>query len=178
MKKFFVLSVALGLMGCAGAEITTPPVNVVPKDSSAAVGLDVYGKARAAGNPVPRFRGQKTVQIRTRGQGENGSTELSGVPCTLDSGVYTASFTTPANVVVPDYGPNSPALFVRCQTETQSGSSTVNAVNVTAQQRQQNAAGTGVLGAIIVGAVNAAVTDPEKDDFAYPNFTVTLKKKD
>ena len=178
MKRLLMGLPLLTLMACAGAEITTPPVNIVPKDPRAAVGLDVYGRARAAGNPVPRFRGQDTVQVRTWGQGEKGRSELSGVPCILDSGVYTAKFSTPANVVVPDYGPNSPALFVRCETETQSGSATVNTVNVTNQQRQAGAAGTGVLGAIIIGAVAAAQTNPDKDDFDYPMITVNLKKKD
>ena len=177
MKRLMILAPFISLMACANAEISTPPVTVVPKDRAAAVGIDVYGRARAAGNPVPRFRGQETVQIRTWGNGEQGRTELTGVPCLIDSGTYAANFTTPANVIVPDYGPNSPALFVRCETETQSGSITVNVYNATNQQRQQSAAGAGVLGAMIIGAVAAANTDNETDDFTYPALTVNLKKK-
>lgn len=173
MKKFMMLLGTLGLLGCATAEIKTPPVQIVPNDRAGAVGVDVYARARSRGNPVPRFRGQETVQVRTWHKGS----ELSGVPCTLDSGVYKASFRSPANIVVPDYGPNSPAVFVRCESSTASGSVTVNAFNQTLQQRQNQAVGTGVRGAIIIGAVAASKTDSAKDDFAYPAITVTLKDK-
>ncbi len=177
MKNYVWVVCILGLSACSSAEITTPPIVIKPNTPRNAVGVDVYAQQRAQGNPVPRFRGQETVQIRTRGKGEKGQTELTGVPCTLDSGVYKASFNTPANVVVPDYGPNSPALFVRCETGDQSGSATVNAYNFTSAQRHQSAAGTGVLGAIIIGAVAAASTDNEKDEFKYPPITVTLKSQ-
>lgn len=177
MKKSVAVIAVLAISGCETAEITTPPVTVIPNSPSTSVGIDVYAKARARGNPVPRFRGQDTVTVRTWGKGENGRTEFSGVPCSLDSGLYKAKFQSPANIVVPNYGPKSPALFIRCQTETQSGSVTVNVVNFTSQQRQAGAAGTGVLGAIVVGAINAAVTDPEKDEFKYHPITVNLKDK-
>ena len=91
--------------------------------------------------------------------------------------MYTAAFTTPANLIVPDYGPNSPAIFVRCTHEDQSGSATINAFNATTQQRMSNAAAGGLLGVIIVGAVTAAKVDNEKDEFKYPALTVQLKKK-
>lgn len=164
------------LSGCETAEITAPPVPVTPKNAANAVGIDVYGKNRARGQTVPRFRGQEIVQVRTRGKGEGGSfTELSGVSCILDSGIYSAKFLTPANVVVPDYGPSSPAIFVRCVNGQQSGSTTVNAYNATNAQRQSSAYGTGVLGAIVIGAVAAANRDDEKDDFKYPLINILLK---
>jgi hypothetical protein len=97
------------------------------------------------------------------------------VQCLVDSGVYKATILTPANLITPNYGPNSPALFVRCTTKTQSGSVTVNAVNLTAQQRNASAAGTGLLGAIIIGAVNEANRDNLNDDFGYNPITVPLR---
>ena len=177
MKRTLSLLSFLALLGCAGAEISTPPVTVTPKDPRGAVGVDVYAKARAQGNPVPRFRGQETVQIRSFGTTDKGRSELSGVPCTAETGLYKASFVTPANLIVPDYGPDSPALFVRCVTEGKSGSVTVNAINATAQQRQNAAIGTGILGAIIIGAVAAANNNPETDDFKYPPIVVNLKEQ-
>lgn len=166
----------IALAGCETAEITTPPISVRPTNPSAAVGIDVYAQARARGNPVPRFRGQETIEIRTQGKTSESFGEISGLPCSLDSGLYTASFTTPANINVPDYGPNSPAIFVRCtHPDGRSGSTTVNSYNFTAQQRSNAAIGTGVLGAIVIGAVNAASTDNETDEFKYPNITVQIK---
>lgn len=174
----FTLLAGLLLTACTQAEITTPPVLVVPKIAANAVGLDVYAGPRQRGNPVPAFRGQETVPVRTFGVASDDTRkELSGVPCTLDAGVYSASFNTPANLIVPDYGPNSPAIFVRCTHEDQSGSTTVSAFNATTQQRMNGAAGGGILGVIIVGAVTAANVDNEKDEFKYPPVVVQLKQK-
>ena len=52
---------------------------------------------------------------------------------------------------------------------------TVNAVNVTAQQRQNAAIGTGLIGAIVIGAVAAAKNDPANDEFAYPNISIQMR---
>lgn len=176
MKARLLFLGMIALAGCETAEITTPPISVQPKTPSQAVGIDVYARARAQGNPVPRFRGQETVQVRTQGKTSNGFGEITGIECLLDSGLYSARFQTPANINVPDYGPNSPALFVRCtHPDGRSGSATVNIYNFTSQQRSAAAVGTGVLGAIVIGAVNAASTDNETDEFKYPNITVQLK---
>ena len=164
------------LIGCEQAEITQPPILVIPKDQNQSVGIDVYARNRASGNPVPRFRGQETVQIRTFGNRDgSGFAEITGVGCIVDSGLYEASFTTPANIGVPDYGPDSPSIFVRCEAAPLSGSVTVDAFNLTSSQRQGNAIGTGLLGAIIIGAVTAANVNPEQDEYAYPAITVQLR---
>lgn len=177
LTKFIICATSL-LVACAPAEITSPPVTITPKHKANAVGLDVYAGPRRRGNPVPKFRGQETFAVRSSGIADDGQRkELSGVPCTLDAGVYTASFVTPANIIVPDYGPNSPALFIRCASENQSGSSTVNAFNATTQQRMSGASAGGLLGVIIVGAVTAARIDDEKDQFKYPTTTVLLRPK-
>lgn len=177
ITKFLSLGALAGLLlGCAQAEITQPQITVTPNVAANAVGIDVYARQRSRGNPVPAFRGQNTVQIRTIGQlADGGRGEISGVPCLLDSGVHKATFTTPANLIVPDYGPNSPALFVRCTTDTASGSVTSSVVNMTAQQRNASAAGTGLLGAIIIGAVNEANRDNLNDDFGYNPIMVQLR---
>ena len=177
VKKFAALGLLVAtLVGCTQAEITQPPITVTPNVARDAVGIDVYARPRAGGNPVLAFRGQNTVQIRTNGQlNDGGFGEISGVSCILDSGVYKATFTTPANLIVPDYGPNSPAVFVRCTTDTTSGSVTAGVVNMTAQQRNASAAGTGLLGAIIIGAVNEANRDNLNDDFGYNPVTVQLR---
>lgn len=176
-RRLLVLGLTLPLLACEGAEITTPPVMITAKNPAGAVGIDVYARARARGNPVPRFRGQDTLNIRTRGKtADGGFAEITGISCTLNAGLYTAKFQTPANVVVPDYGPNSPALFTRCvHPDGRSGSATVNAYNFTAQQRNAGAAGGGILGAIIIGAVAAAPIDPERDEFRYPPISIRLK---
>ena len=170
MKKFAAIFMTAGLLAsCTQMDITQPPITVTPTDARAAVGIDVYGKSRAAGNPVPRFRGQETVQVRTNGSREGeGFGEISGATCNLDSGLYKAAFVTPANIVVPDYGPDSPAIFVTCTApDGRTKSVTMQAVNQTMQARNGSAAGAGLLGALIIGAVNEARRDNETDDFGY-----------
>ncbi|MEO7380397.1 MAG: hypothetical protein ABIV25_01515 [Paracoccaceae bacterium] len=167
---------AISVSACTPMEVTTPPVMITPKIAANASGIDVYARDRARGNPVPRFRGQKTVQIRTFGQGSDGSYgELSGVPCKIDAGVYTAAVYTPANLIVPDYGPSSPVVFVRCILDSRSGSATVSAYNATNAQRQASGDGLGLLGAIIIGAVAANQRDDNVDDFQYPLISIQLK---
>lgn len=164
------------LAACEQAQITTPPILVAAKVPGAAVGLDVYARDRAAGSPVPRFRGQDTVPVRAYGNlNGDGIAEITGARCTVDSGLYSATLQTPANVAVPDYGPDSPAIFVRCEAQALSGSATVDAYNLTAQQRSSGAAGTGLLGAIIIGAVAAANVDPSQDEYTYPPIGVQLR---
>ncbi|MBB3992624.1 hypothetical protein GGR95_000243 [Sulfitobacter undariae] len=66
---------------------------------------------------------------------------------------------------------------VGCTLDGQSGSTTVTAFNATTQQRMNGAAGGGILGVIVVGAITAANVDNEKDEFKYPPVTVQMKKK-
>ena len=177
MKKIMGICGALVVLAaCKTVDITQPPIAVTPNNTRTAVGIDVYGKARAAGNPVPRFRAQKTVPIRTNGSREDESFgEIAGSTCKIVSGLCKASIVTPANIVVPDYGPNSPALFVSCTApDGRTKTATVNAVNLPSQQRDASAAGTGLLGAIIIGAVNEARRDNEKDDFGYNPITLVF----
>ena len=124
---------------------------------------------------MPAFRGQETLPIHSSGIGSDGQRkEISGVLCTLDAGVYSANFNTPANLIVPDYGPNSPAIFIRCAHKDQSSSITANA---STQQSMSNAAAGGIISVIVLGAATAAKVDDEKDEFKYPAVTVQMRKQ-
>lgn len=163
------------LIACETIEISQPPIPVTPTDRAASIGLDVYGRARARGQSVPRFRGQDIVEVRTFGnRNGDGYGEMGGASCTLDSGLYRAAFLSPANITLPDYGPNSPAIFVQCTLGEKTTSVTVNAVNMTSQARAQSAAGAGLLGALVIGAVNEAKRDNETDDFGYNPIRINL----
>lgn len=178
MKRIVsMVCVAALAAGCTVMDITQPPIPVTAKDTRGAIGLDVYGRARAAGNPVPRFRGQEILTVRTSGPREGqGHGEIPGSTCNLDAGVYSASFQTPANIIVPDYGPDSPAIYIACTApDGRPKSATINAVNLTSQQRNASAAGTGLLGALVIGAVNEARRDNETDDFGYNPITLMFQ---
>lgn len=167
---------ALTLAACAGPAIETPPIAVTPTSQASALGLDVYGRDRQRGATVPRFRGQSTVEVRAFGKLEGQRYgELPGSTCNLDSGVYTASFQSPANIVVPNYGPNSPAIFVRCSAGNISGSTTARVQNLTSNQRMNNAGAGGLLGVVIVAAIDAAARDEENDTFGYSMIRVEME---
>ena len=176
MYRTLMSAAALLLMaGCATVDISQPPLAVTPIDGAGAVGIDVYARERARGAAVPVFRGQKTVEVRTFGnRAGSGYGEIAAASCTLDSGLYRAAFMTPVNIVVPDYGPNSPAIFVQCTHDGKRASVTVNAVNLTMQARSASAAGTGVLGAIVIGAVNESRRNNDTDDFGYNPIRVNF----
>lgn len=172
MKKLYSTAVVLALLAsCSTVDIDKPPIMITPNNSADSVGIDVYARQRARGNPVPSFRGQDTIQVRAFGNRSGGGYgEIQNAVCNLDSGLFTANFATPANIVVPDYGPNSPALFIRCEYEGRTKSVTVNSANKTAQERSSTAASSGLLGMLIIGAVNESVRNNETDDFGYGDF--------
>lgn len=165
--------VGILMTACTTVDITQPPIPVTPTNRAAAIGLDVYGRDRARGGSVPRFRGQEFIEIRTFGN-SNGYGEMPGADCTVDSGLYSAAFVSPANVVVPDYGPDSPSIFVQCTLDGKTSSVTANVVNLTNQQRSQSAAGAGLLGALVIGAINEAQRNNETDDFGYNPIRINL----
>lgn len=91
----------------------------------------------AAGQPIDRqvvvsgarfdnVRGEMATDVRTYITGEDGqSRELSGAACEVASSLYSTSLVTPARLVVPSFGPQSPELDVICAAGDASGSATV-----------------------------------------------------
>ncbi|WP_296424831.1 hypothetical protein [Yoonia sp.] len=178
MNNLFKIALTgLLLTACTTVDISQPPIAVTPTNRATAIGLDVYGRDRARGATVPRFRGQELFEVRTFGnRNGDGYGEMTGASCNLDSGLYQATFTTPANILVPDYGPDSPAIFIQCAIDGKTSSATVNAVNLTSQQRSQSAAGAGLLGALIIGAVNESKRNNETDDFGYNPIRINIDR--
>ena len=175
-NRMIIAAAALSLAACAAPAIQTPPIPVTPTSQANAIGLDVYGRDRQRGGAVPRFRGQSTVEVRAFGQLEGKRYgELPGSACDLDSGVYKATFNAPANIVVPNYGPNSPAIFVKCSAGDLSGSTTARVINMTSNERMNNAGAGGLLGVVIVAAIDAAARDDETDTFGYNNIRVEME---
>lgn len=178
MRWFVVCFAMLGAAGCAEVDVTTPPVLVTPTVAGAE-GIDIYAGARANGRSAPRFRGQETVTVRAVRRFAEGGAEVAGPRCTLDSGVFEARFTTPARVVVPDYGPDSPDLFVRCTAGDLSGTASAEVFNATVQARGRSSVGfstgTNRSSSIGVRLLFGPRVDPDRDDFEYPDMRVVLR---
>ena len=73
------LAVAIvALSACSSIDIRSAPISVVPTDATQAVGLDVFGVARANGMAVPSYQGTTAVEVRTF---HKAMKELAGARC-------------------------------------------------------------------------------------------------
>lgn len=174
MKRLAIAALALtALVGCEQADITTPPIAVTPKNPSTARGLDVYAGLRRPGAVVPNLRGQTSVEIRAFDRtGDGNSGELTGIPCTVDNNLYRANITTPATIVVPNYGPQSPNFQVSCRYGEREETVTAAIFNQTAANRQ--AAG-GAIGGFLGSLAASSVPDQESDVYTYQAVTVNYR---
>jgi hypothetical protein len=101
------MTLAAVLAGCTGtpAPYGVPSV-VVPQTPGVA---------------APAARGETALVGRAVSAGVAGE-ELLGAACVAESPYFSASFTTPARLLLPDYGPASPVVTVSCRAGNAAGS--------------------------------------------------------
>jgi len=158
MKK-----IALVVAGLAALSACAPstPQNLV----------DVEFTSRAAQNVV----GYNTVNIRTRLRGSgDGTSEITGVPCTLTGSGFRAAFQSSAAVNVPVYGRASRAIQVACTYEGETEMQTMPAVNLTEQEAVGNGASGGLIGVLVMAAAVSARTDRADDSYGYNEVRLTF----
>ena len=153
LKIIATLSIST-LMSCnLVAEIQTPPVEVTKTASFQSAGIVGFSDT--------------TVRARTVQEGRSG-TEMRNIPCELKSAGYFAKFTTPSIVNLPSYGEASPSIFVSCKYNGKVATKTVKVHNFSQQQRtnkaQSSAAGGGLLGVILISAIDAATNKARPGD--------------
>ena len=171
------MTLLLSACGVKYSEIETPPLNITPTNVATSKGLDIYAAARTEDDTaVPRFRGTALVEIRTNFKEKAAKTtkEFIGADCVLNGQEYTAEFKTPQHVLVPIYGEHSAPLFVKCNSDIGLGTQTSEIYNYTTAVRNQHAPSGGLLGVLIVTAINAAREDPESDQYKYQNIYIDL----
>lgn len=100
ISGFFILALA----GCASGLPLGPEVAVTGRQFTAAQGV---------ADTVAR-----TYMLDAAGQ----TVEVAGAVCTITTSLYEAKLTTPARLVVPNFGPQSPDLDVSCSALGKSGS--------------------------------------------------------
>ncbi len=164
-----------GLAGCATplevgriTEINAPP---------GSQGIDVYASRRIAGEKVPEFAGDQIVEVRTYARDDNGvREELAGASCALSARDFTANLTTPAKVRVPIYRAQSSPLSVRCEKAGfMPKLKDVGVFGETTATRLNNGASAGLIGFVVMAAVDAA-TDPATHDYKYPKIELELAR--
>jgi hypothetical protein len=98
---------ALALTGC----VVTP---------ASAPGLETVAVTPKPRVQAPLARGETALVVRAIPAGDPG-TELRGATCVADAPYFSASFTAPARLLIPDYGSAAPTVTVTCRAGNASG---------------------------------------------------------
>jgi len=176
MRKILAVALLLALAGCAKPLEVGSITEIKPPPGTQ--GVDVYAGRRAAGEKVPEFAGDQIIEVRTFAKtGEDlAGEEFPGAACKVTARDFSAEITTPAKVRVPIYRAQSSPLAVQC---TKDGYKPrmieVAAFNETKASRYTAAGGGGLVGFLVVTAVNAA-SDETTHDFKYPVAQVMMEK--
>lgn len=175
--RHFPLFFALVLLGgCATPLEVANVTDIRPTNGSR--GIDVHEPRRAAGQSgVPEFAGDQLVEVRSFVHPENGGqVEVAGASCTLSAAEFSATMPTPAKVRVPLYRGQSSSLAVACEMPGYRRKMvTIDALDVTRQQRLSTGASGGVIGVVAAMAVDG-MSDNTKNVWQYPLVRVVLEK--
>ena len=173
------LVTGLAILGgcCLGGCAAPLAVNTVTdiRSTTGSHGIDVYEPKRRADASVPEFAGDQLVEVRTFQNSDKGEVEMAGAACSLAATGYSATMTSPAKVRVPLYRGQSSTLAVTCQMPGfQKRMVTVAPYDATRQTRLASGAGGGLVGAVLVAAVDAAA-DNTKNEWRYPVARVVME---
>ena len=103
MRAPVLSALALSLAACAGG---------VPVDHQVVV----------PGGHFDQVQGEARLTVRT---GLDDGSEVVGATCDVVSSLYTVKLVTPARLVVPNFGPQSPELTATCRAGDLSGAGSV-----------------------------------------------------
>ncbi len=177
IKAFYILFGVFVLSGCGKTlPISGLPIKVTPTDIAGGKGLDVYAHLRAENPDIPKLKGQSVLVVRAYDGSDPQKFNVEVVAqCSVSAEeLYTAEVTTPAELIVPNYGEYSPIVSARCTHKGLSGQKSIDVYNVTSKRIGDSNPGVGLLGAIFTSVVLAARST--KDDvFEYRPLEVTMK---
>lgn len=187
MKRTILISLAaISIAGCAAKPLSVGSITQI-NPTNGASGTDVYAQQRAAGVAVPEYGGDQLLEIRTYEQKEGeGRVETAGASCTVSSGNFNATMTTPAKVRVPLYKDKSESLAVQCMKPGfKPQLVTLAAFDKTRADRYNNitsaGASAGLIGFVASAAV-AGVIDASSDSslnvWYYPPAKIDLERED
>jgi hypothetical protein len=176
LKPFpWLLGAAIALSACAKPMEVSSITEI--KSTTGSRSIDVLEPKRIAGQAgVPEFAGDQIVEVRTFAfkDGE-GRQEVAGATCQLSTSDYTAQLVTPAKVRVPLYRVQSAELAVSCEKPGYARKlTTVSAFDEVRAKRLGSSTGGGVLGVLVVSAVDG-MSDNTKNNWKYPPVTVELE---
>src|SRR5690606_33982849 len=100
--RYWIILAGLFAAGCT----PTPPTPGVP---------GVAATARP-GVAAPPAQGETALVVRAV-SATDPAREIAGAACVAESQYFSASFTAPARVLVPDFGASAPVVSVRCEAD-------------------------------------------------------------
>ena len=182
-RKLAVLGICLATLGACTQpmQIAQNPVHVTPNAPKQAFGLDVYAAARQQGQPAPAYKGERLVTVRSEFDGpSSGTTEFSGARCKITSATFSAEVTTPVQIVVPDYGAQSPVITANCRANDMQATQSISVFNASQRRRDQARepflfGGYGRHGGGISVGVHFDLSDRSNDVYEYPTLRVTFR---
>ncbi len=182
LRKAVILLSVIFLVGCQAKKLPLASTSVITPTFAGASGVDVFAAKRQNGEIVPAYRGDQFVEVRSyakqtvKNSTRKKNVEFSGAQCALSGTGFKGNLTTPAKIRVPIYGHESSELALRCVSEGYSPTiRTVRAFNKTKSDRVKGSGSGGVLGVVLVAAINAA-SDEKKHVFLYPEVAVQFAK--
>lgn len=111
MRGWMAAAAFAALAGCAGGEVA----GFGPAVTGGGRGLPA---TRAEARPdlmTPPGRRDLSLAVRTFTVGADGSrVEVAGATCSITGGTLRAAVATPARLIVPDLGPDAPAIRADC----------------------------------------------------------------
>jgi hypothetical protein len=177
MRNLYILAGVLLLGGCATPIEVASVTEIRPTNGSRSI--DVHEPRRASGQSgVPEFAGDQLVEVRTFADSDNGGRgEIAGAACTLSAADFSATMQTPAKVRVPLYRGQSSSLAISCEKQGfRRKMVTVDAIDVTRNQRMATGASGGLIGVVAALAVDG-MSDNTKNIWQYPVARVLLEKE-
>jgi hypothetical protein len=177
IAAFSCASLGLLLAGCAKPLEVSAITEIKSKTGSR--GIDVHEPKRVAGQQsVPEFAGDQLLEVRSYSdvQGE-GQKEFPGATCTVTAADFAATATTPAKVRIPLYRGQSSQLAVACDMPGyKKRMVTVEAIDVTRNQRLASGANGGLIGLVAVAAIDS-MSDNTKNEWKYPEARVVMERE-
>ncbi len=110
MRRLVVAAAVLLLAGCS---VTGAPPADVPR----------VGAVVKPGVPLPPARGEARLMVRTTALRDGVQTPVS-LPCEASSRYVGARFTSPALILLPDFGTSAPPVTVTCRANGLEGRAT------------------------------------------------------
>ena len=122
MRGWIMTAAAAALAGCAGGDLA----GYGPAVTGGGGGLPVTRAVAREDVITPPGRRDLGLAVRSFAVGADGdAAEIAGAVCRISAGSFLATLATPGRLVIPDLGPDAPAIFADCSAGTLRGAASV-----------------------------------------------------